>query len=232
MKKLQAKRMLHLVGLPLWVILSFVMATLLCSLVVGNASLTTTESLLFQAVSYSVTLLILLGLPYVLKGYKVSLKTMGLERLMSWFDILLAIAGFIVYFLLAMTLLALAHSLFSSFDATQAQDLGVSSQLFGAERMQAFFLMVVIGPIVEEVIFRGYLYGELRKQKMPAWLTTLVVSILFGIAHGQWNVGIDVFALSVSMCVLRELTGSIWAGVLVHIIKNLIAFIGVFVLMS
>ncbi|MFZ1242520.1 MAG: type II CAAX endopeptidase family protein [Candidatus Saccharimonas sp.] len=232
MKKLQAKRILYLVGLPLWVILSFVMATLLCSLVVGNASLTTTESLLFQAVSYSVTLLILLGLPYVLKGYKVSLKTMGLERLMSWFDILLAIAGFIVYFLLAMTLLALAHSLFSSFDATQAQDLGVSSQLFGAERMQAFFLMVVIGPIVEEVIFRGYLYGELRKQKMPAWLTTLVVSVLFGIAHGQWNVGIDVFALSVSMCVLRELTGSIWAGVLVHIIKNLIAFIGVFVLMS
>jgi membrane protease YdiL (CAAX protease family) len=67
---------------------------------------------------------------------------------------------------------------------------------------------------------------------MPAWLTTLVVSVLFGIAHGQWNVGIDVFALSVSMCVLRELTGSIWAGALVHIIKNLIAFIGVFVLMS
>jgi membrane protease YdiL (CAAX protease family) len=54
------------------------------------------------------------------------------------------------------------------------------------------------------------------------------VSALFGLAHMQWNVAIDVFVLSMVACYLRELTGSIWAGIILHCLKNLIAFIALF----
>ncbi|RYZ49901.1 MAG: CPBP family intramembrane metalloprotease, partial [Sphingobacteriales bacterium] len=57
----------------------------------------------------------------------------------------------------------------------------------------------------------------------------IVTSIVFGAIHGQWNVAVDVFALSLILCSLREITGSIWAGVLLHMLKNGIAFYFLFI---
>ena len=87
----------------------------------------------------------------------------------------------------------------------------------------AFISLVVVAPVAEELIFRGWLYGKLRA-KIPAIPAMLVVSILFGIVHGQWNVGVTVFVMSIAMCTLREITGTIWGGILIHILKNGIAF--------
>jgi abortive infection protein len=90
----------------------------------------------------------------------------------------------------------------------------------------------VLTPLFEELIFRGFLYGKLRIRAVPWWLSAVVVSALFGLAHMQWNVAIDVFCLSMVACALREVTGSIWAGTLLHIIKNMIAFIIKFVIIQ
>jgi membrane protease YdiL (CAAX protease family) len=64
---------------------------------------------------------------------------------------------------------------------------------------------------------------------MPVWVAIVITSALFGFIHGQWNVGIDVFALSVVLCSLREITGSIWAGILLHMLKNSVAFFIIFI---
>ena len=93
----------------------------------------------------------------------------------------------------------------------------------GGERVIAFLVLVVIAPIFEEIIFRGWLYGKLRA-KMEAPIAIVIVSLLFGIMHFQWNVGVNVFALSVVLCALREITGTIYAGILTHMIKNGVAF--------
>ena len=55
-------------------------------------------------------------------------------------------------------------------------------------------------------------------------IANLLVSVLFGLVHMQWNVGINVFAMSVVMCALREITGTIYAGILLHMLKNGVAF--------
>ena len=93
----------------------------------------------------------------------------------------------------------------------------------GGEKIIAFLVLVVAAPIVEEIIFRGWLYGKLRA-RLNAVVSVLIVSVLFGIMHFQWNVGVNVFALSVVLCILREITGTIYAGILTHMIKNGIAF--------
>jgi hypothetical protein len=88
---------------------------------------------------------------------------------------------------------------------------------------------VIIAPIAEEVLFRGYLLGKLKKS-VPIWLAILITSLLFGAFHlvnsgnYSWNLAIDTFALSIVLCSLRVLTGSIWASILLHMVKNGIAF--------
>ena len=94
--------------------------------------------------------------------------------------------------------------------------------------MLAFLTLVVIAPIAEEMLFRGFFYGGLRRS-FGIILSSLLVSVVFGALHMQWNVGVNVFALSLVLCGLRELTGGIWAGVVLHMVKNAIAFYGLFI---
>jgi len=135
----------------------------------------------------------------------------------------------VVYILLATVVMQLASYL-PWVDIEQAQETGISSPS-APDLALAFMLFVVIAPIVEEVIFRGYLYAKVRKN-LSAWATIIIVSVLFGAAHMQWNVGINVFVLSIVMCVGREMTGSIWPGILMHMLKNGLAFYFLFIAKS
>ena len=84
--------------------------------------------------------------------------------------------------------------------------------------------------LVEELMFRGYLYSRLRSTKLSYIVSSLIVSVLFGLAHRQLNISIDTFILSMVMIyVLRE-RDSLWATIGMHFIKNSFAFLAVFVL--
>jgi membrane protease YdiL (CAAX protease family) len=156
-----------------------------------------------------------------------SLEQVGLARLLEWSDIGLGLAGVIVYILVSTVALTVASNI-PGFSPDQAQDIGLG-RLFGTDVLLGFFVLVVLTPVFEEAIFRGFLYGRLRNLQFPWWISSLIVSVLFGLAHMQWNVGVDVFCLSMVACILREMTGSIWAGVLLHMVKNFLAFLVTFV---
>ena len=161
---------------------------------------------------------------------------LGLEGLPTWTDIGLAPVGFIVYLIIAGVLTAL-FSQFTWFNASEIQDVGFSTAVYGVDRLVAFLILVVAAPVAEELIFRGWLYGKLRQKlnlsisnMSSMTIAALLVSILFGFLHGQWNVGVNVFAMSLVLCVLREITGTIYAGILLHMLKNGIAFYLLFVI--
>jgi hypothetical protein len=158
---------------------------------------------------------------------KLSLEQIGLARLPEWSDIGLSLAGVIVYMLASTIALTLASNI-PGFSPDQAQNLGLG-RLFGGDVAIGFLVLVILTPLFEEVIFRGFLYGRLRNLQLPWWVASLIVSVLFGVAHMQWNVGVDVFFFSMVACLLREMTGSIWAGVLLHMVKNFLAFLVTFV---
>lgn len=185
----------------------------------------------FSALSYILALIITIVVPAKLfKKWKVTREDLGLRDLPTWTDVGLGLAGFIVSIIIAYIVTSL-FSLFPWFDAEQAQDVGFSFMISGPDKIIAFLTLVVVAPIMEEIIFRGWLYGLTRKKTTPMLSNTasmivssLVVSVLFGIVHMQWNVGVNVFALSLVLCALREITGTIYAGILVHMIKNGVAF--------
>lgn len=162
------------------------------------------------------------------QGQKLSREVLGLHGYLTWTDIGLSVVGYVVATLVAAGLVWV-FSLFPWFDAGEAQNTGFTVFMNGGERIIAFLVLVVVAPILEETIFRGWLYGKLRS-RLSAPLSILLVSLLFGLMHFQWNVGVNVFALSVVLCVMRELTGTIYAGMLTHMIKNGIAFYLLYVL--
>lgn len=225
------------IALPLWVLVGFFSADLFVTgvvLMLQNTDLpilavnVTVLNFIIAAAIYTLSLLIVLGLPWVLLKYQTTKKDIGLTRLLTWGDIGLAPVGFIVYLLVSGILVYGATQLFPAFNGSQTQQVGFSHVSQAYQYLLAFATLVVVAPFAEEVLFRGYLYGKLRKA-VPLWLAMIVTSALFGAIHGQWNVGVDVFAMSMVACSLREVTGSIWAGVLLHMIKNGLAFYILFI---
>ncbi len=162
-------------------------------------------------------------------------ETLGLVGLPTWADIGLAILGFIVYLCISSCLVYL-FSKFPWFNVNEAQDVGFDSYATGVDRAVAFLALVVIAPIAEELIFRGWLYGKVRSKIIEKYsrvvtmvCSSLVVSLTFAIVHLQWNVGVDVFAMSIVLCGLREITGTVHAGIILHIAKNFLAFYLIYV---
>ncbi|MBR3164139.1 CPBP family intramembrane metalloprotease [Candidatus Saccharibacteria bacterium] len=234
--KITKRLILEALALVLWVVAVFYGVQWLVGIILGliiNASGGTAEvgvatSTLVSAIIYLISCLIIILVPkLILKGRGgTSRDELGLRGLPTWTDIGLAPIGYIVSSIVGALLLALCSIVFSglNIDWNQSQDLGgfeLASTV--GEKWLAFVALVVIAPIAEEVIFRGWLYGKLRA-RMSALPAILIVSILFGVVHGQWNVGILVAIMSVAMCLIRELTGTIWSGILVHMIRNGIAF--------
>ena len=243
----------------LWIVASIIVAQyivgFLMIMIIGQEDfLNPLPTAIFSALSYILAFLMIILLPPLfnklfekrpnhtkenkgkVKTRFVSMRTLGIDKWVTWTDIGLSIGGIVVYFILAAILLSI-FSIFPWFNAEQAQDIGFNTNLYGFERMLAFLTLVVVAPIAEELIFRGYLYGKMREKfsqiTSEIWsviISALLVSIVFGIVHMQWNVGVNVFAMSLVACALREYTGTIYAGILLHMIKNGLAFYFLFVL--
>jgi membrane protease YdiL (CAAX protease family) len=143
-------------------------------------------------------------------------------------DIIWAPAGMVVYLILTTLVMSFAVQYLTFINFEQAQDTGFAQITTQFEYILAFVSLVIIAPFAEELLFRGYLFGKLRKY-VPLWLAILVTSTLFAAVHGQWNVALDVFVLSVVMCLLRVASGSLWPSILLHMMKNGIAYYFLFI---
>ena len=179
--------------------------------------------------------LVLLLLWELLRLKKSTFATIGL----AWpklIDLAWALMGFGVYFLLYLFIAAFAKALFPSIDFEQQQQVGFETAQANWELILVFFSLVVMPPIVEEILARGFLYTGL-KTKWPKWLAVLVTSAMFAMAHLQfgsgapllWVAAIDTFTLSLVLIYLREKTGGLGAPIALHMLKNGIAFILLFV---
>ena len=234
---LSRNRWVQAIALCAWVFIGFAVAQLVIIGILFSLRWAGVEfaginpSLLNSVISvavYALTIAILIGVPWRLRNIRTSQEDIGLTRLPDWQDILLAPAGFVIYLLISGVLAYAAIQLFPGFNAEQSQDVGFQDLAGRYEYLLAFISLVVVAPIAEEIFVRGYLYGKLRK-RIPIWAAVLFTSLVFGILHGQWNVGLDVFALSLILCSLREVTGNIWAGILLHMIKNGVGFYFLFI---
>lgn len=176
------------------------------------------------------------GLLWFLRRRKLTLGSLGWKRFRP-IHIAYALAGFGVYFVAYIVLVNVASNAIPDLNVNQQQDIGFQ-QVYGAGQLLTTFLsLVVLPPLVEETLFRGFLFTSFRKRIKFVW-TTLLVSVLFALPHlleAQsggllWIGALDTFTLSIVLCYLRKRTGSLWSGVLVHALKNGIAFLSLYIL--
>jgi len=188
---------------------------------------TTLGQLLAGGLIYALVVLVVVLPVWVLRGHRYVRTVLGIDkyptRSIWWLPFLLWAA-----YMGATIIAAIVANLLPWVDAEQEQNVGFQDLAQPIEYVIAFLALVVLPPIAEELLFRGYLFGRLR-ERFGFWLTTIVVSIVFGVVHMQWNVGIDVAVLSVFLCYLRERTGSLWASMALHAIKNGLAYFLLFI---
>jgi membrane protease YdiL (CAAX protease family) len=91
----------------------------------------------------------------------------------------------------------------------------------------AFLAIAVVGPIVEELLFRGYLQTAIARRTKP-WIGIAVASAVFGAIHFQPLAFPLLAAMGGISGYLYHRTGSLKVPMIMHIVNNSFAVIGLF----
>lgn len=78
---------------------------------------------------------------------------------------------------------------------------------------------VLVAPICEEIVFRGYLYPILKRFS-GVWVAGLCSALLFSCAHGNLVALLPLLIFGIVQVVIYEKTGSLWAPIAVHFCFN------------
>lgn len=170
-----------------------------------------------------------------LRRHKISLATIGLNRFRAKY-FMYVLLGTVAYFLMYFLVVSLVAAFVPSLNLQQEQNIGFNNPSGALQLAMAFISLVVLPPIAEETVFRGFMYTGLRS-KLTFPIAAIITSVLFAIGHLQigqgtpllWVAGIDTFVLSMVLCYIREKTGSIWPTLGIHMVKNLIAFVFLYI---
>lgn len=100
-------------------------------------------------------------------------------------------------------------------------------------RILLVLLVVSLGPLVEELLFRGVLLSALMQRWRVGWAVA-ISSLLFALVHLQgldflWYAVPNLALMAAALAWLRLRSGSIWPAVLMHGVNNLLAVAAWFV---
>ena len=150
------------------------------------------------------------------------LDALGLRGPLSWRALRQGVWGY-----------GVAVALFAAVALLVGDDLSrlIPGQV-GARGLQAlnlwlyFLLTCLVAPLVEEILFRGFLFAGLRRSlNLP--FAALLSAAVFGSAHlglALWSMA-AVAVMGAFFAYLYERTGSLWPPIVAHALHNLLAFV-------
>ncbi len=181
-----------------------------------NILWTTQNFLVYTMVCYSVISIAVFGLWYYTRydgNYLPRLKTTF--HPLSFLGIIMLIPG--TQFLTSY-LIGFLSALFPSWLDTY-MELMETSGLDNRITVGLFLYSVLLGPVSEELIFRGVTMRQLEKC-LPFWAANLIQALLFGIFHMNMLQGVYAFCLGAVLGYLCKKGGSIYHSILLHIFYN------------
>ncbi len=180
---------------------------------------------------------LILGALYLfLKHYRSTFSIIGLKR-PRWRDAAYGLMAVPAYYLLYLLSVGVVTHFVPGLNVDQHQQIGFTDVQGGAALIMAFISLVILPALTEEIMVRGFLYSSLRKA-MKIIPAALVTSLIFAAAHlpeggpagPLYIAALDTFILSLVLIYLRQKTGSLWASITLHAIKNGIAFMALFII--
>jgi membrane protease YdiL (CAAX protease family) len=182
------------------------------------------DSLAARLVTQAMLAVTLVGIAFVVAagrgGGVASPVSLGLTRPLRS-PIGLAAAAYLGYIVFALVYSSIVHP--QQDDVTR--DLGFGDSAFGT--LAAGVLIVIAAPIAEEIFFRGFIFGGLRRRlTFPA--AAVLSALIFGLFHytGPGSIGVvpQLALLGFALAWLYEETGSIYPTIAVHAVNNALAF--------
>ena len=159
---------------------------------------------------------------WILRRYHVGWSALGWRRV-SLRQTALYLAAILVIFMVVVNVaLIMVSVLVPHFDPNQAQQNEFTHA--GGHNNLALIALVLLPPVLEETIFRGFVFPAIAKRAGLIWGAVLS-SVIFGIAHWQANISIYTFVLGLLLCFMYVRLRSIVPGILLHMVNNYLAFI-------
>ncbi len=122
------------------------------------------------------------------------------------------IGGCVVLTTLLSILMSLNPSIFTNYNQ-------VMENLDMSKGVLTILYVIIIGPISEELIFRGAIFDRFRTA-YPFWIANALQALLFGVYHMNLIQGLYAFLLGMLLGMIAYATGSILASIATHIIFN------------
>ncbi|MGL5259623.1 MAG: lysostaphin resistance A-like protein [Lachnospiraceae bacterium] len=97
--------------------------------------------------------------------------------------------------------------------------INMSGEIFQMPFALSFFMIGIFGPIIEEVVFRGFIFKGYRRSG-NAMGAILLSALLFGLMHMNINQAMYAFVIGIALAFLVEVTGSIFPAIIMHMVIN------------
>lgn len=106
----------------------------------------------------------------------------------------------------------------------QYVDLMKNLEINAANPVLMIFCVGIFGPLVEEVLFRGMVFGKLRRV-FSFWPAALISGAIFGLYHMNLVQGIYAGVFGIILAYVFEKTETIWGCYLFHALFNLSSYV-------
>lgn len=166
----------------------------------------------------------ILPLLIVSKKYKLSKKMFALRKVKISRLILLIIQSYLLYFVISFAIGAAILYFNLEIPGYQAQEEvlpyfgeGIFNMIIAA------VIIAIIAPVIEEILFRGFLLRSLSNYLGVIWGSTISAAI-FSLMHFPWQSFIPIFILGLIINSMVIRTKSIVPAIIFHVLNNSIAF--------
>jgi len=89
-------------------------------------------------------------------------------------------------------------------------------------------VVIVLTPLAEEMVYRGFLYTGLRRLVGP-WIAAASSALIFSAIHGSAYGALALFGIGLALAWIYERTASLAAPVALHAVFNALQFVGILV---
>ncbi len=132
-----------------------------------------------------------------------------------------AVRGYILFFPALILLILISLGITWIFDLPFQPHPLVQPLLEAGEKFiwPLFAIGLFLGPLAEELFFRGLLFPALQKRMSVFWSAVLSAA-LFSTLHWNWAAWLPIFGLGMLLAYSYQKTGSILVPVFIHVIHN------------
>lgn len=105
--------------------------------------------------------------------------------------------------------------------------LDIVSGMHVASAVAMFLFVWLIGPICEEVMYRGLLWGALERLKWGRWAVFCLTTVIFAVSHLEPLRTTLLLVIGIPIGLARLFTGRLGASIIAHQVNNFLPAVAV-----